>query len=193
MRYGYARVSTRGQSLVDQKEKLVEAGVDQSNIYSEKFTGTKTDRPEFQKLLSLLEDGDNLIITKLDRLARNTREALTVIEDLMARNISINVLNMGVIENTAIGKLIYTVLLSVAELERDMIVERTQEGKAHARKNNPDYKEGRPKRELDDKYLHAIDVLKDNSYSVTAKKTGLSVSTLQRIKRQYIDETGDSF
>lgn len=92
-----------------------------------------------------MEPGDTLTITKLDRLARNTREALHIIEGLMKRDIAINVLNLGQIENTSIGRLIYTILLSVAELERDMIVERTQEGKAYAKKHNPNFKEGRPK------------------------------------------------
>lgn len=184
MEYGYARVSTTGQSLDDQIDKLIQSGVEPDNIYSEKMTGTKTDRPVFNKLLNLLEAGDTLVITKLDRLARNTREALGVIESLMEKDIAINVLNMGVIENTSIGKLIYTVLLSVAELERDMIVERTQSGKEYAKRTNPNYKEGRPKRVLTPKHLHALEVLETNSYSVTAEKTGLSVSTLQRIRRQ---------
>lgn len=193
MIYGYARVSTRGQSLDEQISKLINIGVEENQIYSEKYTGTQTDRPEFSKLLNVLESGDTLVITKLDRLARNTREALEVIEDLMSKEIAIQVLNLGTIENTSIGRLIYTTLLAVAELERDMIVERTQEGKAYARKNNPEYKEGRPKRKLTPKYLHAIEVLKNNSYTETERKTGISRSTLQRIKKQYVEETGDNF
>jgi len=188
MRYGYARVSTRGQVLDEQIGKLVEEGVEPNNIYAERYTGTNINRPEFTKLMKVLDSGDTLIITKLDRLARNTREALAVIEDLLERDITINVLNLGKIENTSIGRLIYTVLLSVAELERDMIVERTQEGKEYAKKNNPNFTEGRPRRKLTPKYLHALEVLKDNSYNETAKKTGLSVSTLQRIKKQNEEE-----
>ena len=193
MIYGYARVSTRGQSLDEQIDKLITIGVNEHNIYSEKYTGTQTERPEFNRLLDVLESGDTLVITKLDRLARNTREALGVIENLMSREIAIQVLNLGTIENTSIGRLIYTTLLAVAELERDMIVERTQEGKAYAKKNNPNFKEGRPKRKLTPKYLHAIDVLKENSFTETERKTGLSRSTLQRIKKQYTEETGDEF
>ena len=193
MIYGYARVSTRGQSLDEQIDKLITIGVNEHNIYSEKYTGTRTERPEFNRLLDVLENGDTLVITKLDRLARNTREALGVIENLMSREIAIQVLNLGTIENTSIGRLIYTTLLAVAELERDMIVERTQEGKAYAKKNNPNFKEGRPKRKLTPKYLHAIEVLKENSFTETERKTGISRSTLQRIKKQYIEETGDEF
>lgn len=188
MIYGYGRVSTRGQSLDEQIEKLKEQGIEEQAIYSEKYTGTKVNRPEFNKLMAVLKEGDTLVITKLDRLARNTREALELIEQLMKSNIAINVLNLGKIENTSIGKLIYTVLLSVAELERDMIVERTQSGKEHAKRTNPDFKEGRPKRKLTPKYLHAIELLNNNSYTEVEKMTDISRSTLVRIKKQYETE-----
>lgn len=188
MDYGYARVSTTGQSLGEQVDKLKEVNILEGNIFAEKFTGTKVDRPQFNKLMDRLNAGDTLHITKLDRLARNTREALTIIEKLMEKDISINVLNLGKIENTSIGKLIYTILLSVAELERDMIVERTQAGKEYAKKNNPNFKEGRPKRELTGQHLHAIELLEENSYTQVEEMTGFSRSTLQRIKKQYIIE-----
>lgn len=187
--YGYARVSTKGQSLADQKAKLISSGVDKKNLYSEKFTGTTTDRPQFKKLMDAIQTGDTLVITKLDRLARNTKEALEVIEDLLDRDIAINVLNLGMVENTSIGRMIYTILLSVATLERDMIVERTQEGKAYAKKHNPNFKEGRPKRKLTEQHLHAIELLESKSYAEVEKLTGLSKSTLQRIKRQHKAES----
>lgn len=183
MKYGYARVSTLNQDLASQVAQLKEAGA--TKVFKEKFTGTTSDRPEFNKLLEVLKPGDELVITKLDRLARNTREALEVIESLLENDITISVLNLGKIENTSIGRMIYTILLSVAELERDMIVERTKEGKAWAKKNNPNYKEGRPKRKLTPKYIHAISLLENHSYNEVAKMTGISKSTLQRIKKQY--------
>lgn len=183
--YGYARVSTMNQDLSVQLGELKEANVDSKNIFKEKYTGTSTDRPQFNRLMSALSEGDELVITKLDRLARNTREALEVIETLLEKNISITVLNLGKIENTSIGRMIYTILLSVAELERDMIVERTQAGKEYARKHNPNFKDGRPKRVLTQQHLHAIELLQTNTYKVVEAKTGLSKSTLQRIKRQY--------
>lgn len=183
MKYGYARVSTLNQDLASQVAQLKEAGA--TKIFKEKFTGTTSDRPEFNQLLEVLKPSDELVITKLDRLARNTREALEVIESLLENDITISVLNLGKIENTSIGRMIYTILLSVAELERDMIVERTQEGKAWAKKNNPNYKEGRPKRRLTPKYIHAISLLENHSYNEVAKMTGISKSTLQRINKQY--------
>lgn len=186
--YGYARVSTVAQDLRSQKELLIQAGVEQADIYSEKFTGTTTDRPEFQELLNKLKAGDTLTITKLDRLARNTKEALTIIETLLEQDITINVLNVGQIENTTVGRLIYTVLLAVADMERDMIVERTQEGKAYAKKHNPNFKEGRPKRKLSDKYLKALELMQTNSIAETALITSISTATLKRIRKQYKDE-----
>ena len=138
--------------------------------------------------MAILKAGDTLTITKLDRLARNTREALDVIETLLDKDVTINVLNLGQIENTSIGRMIYTILLSVATLERDMIVERTQEGKAYAKKHKPNYREGRPKRKLTTHYLHAIELLKEHTYKEVASKTKISESTLHRIKKQFDDE-----
>lgn len=187
--YGYARVSTTGQKLGDQREQLKASGVEK--IFAEKFTGTSTDRPKFNELLEVVKPGDTITVTKLDRLARNTREALAVIEDLLQRDININVLNLGTIENTSVGRMIYTILLSVAELERDMIVERTQAGKEYAKKHKPNYKEGRPKRKLTPQYLHALELLETHSYKETAVKTGISVATLARIKKQYQEEQAE--
>lgn len=187
-RYGYARVSTMNQDLSVQLQELQNEGIESKNIFKEKYTGTSTDRPQFNSLMSVLKEGDELVITKLDRLARNTREALDVIESLLEKNVAITVLNLGKIENTSIGRMIYTILLSVAELERDMIVERTQAGKEWARKHNPNFVDGRPKRVLTQQHLHAIELLETNTYKVVEAKTGLSKSTLQRIKRQYKEE-----
>ncbi|MGG5340985.1 recombinase family protein [Enterococcus sp. AZ192] len=184
MIYGYARVSTKAQSLGEQLEQLKQAGVSKENVYKEKFTGTKINRPEFTKLLSILEDNDTVVVTKLDRFARNTKEALEVIEPLLERNITIKVLNLGTIENTTIGRMIMRTILSVAEMERDMIVERTQEGKAFAKRNNPNFREGRPKAKITDDKLHAYELLKSGlSYKEVSKRTRLSVSTIQRVKR----------
>jgi DNA invertase Pin-like site-specific DNA recombinase len=179
--YGYARVSTKGQTLELQTEKLKENGVDY--LYSEKFTGTTTKRPEFQKLLKRIKPHDTLVVTKLDRLARNTREALNIIEPLMEANVIVRVLNIGTIENSSIGRFFMRTLLSLAEMERDMIIERVHEGKAKARED-PNYREGRPRRVITDEYRSAYELLKQHSYSETAKLTGISKSTLLRIKRQ---------
>lgn len=183
--FGYARVSTRGQSLDEQIEELVESGVPRFNLFNEKFTGTKTNRPEFNKMLKKVETGDVIVVTKLDRFARNTREALEIIEPLIDREVTIRVLNLGTIENTTMGRMILRTLLSVAEMERDMIVERTQEGKKFAKLTNPNYKEGRPKASITPQKRHAYELLmKGNSYKRVSSLTGFSISTLQRIKQK---------
>lgn len=187
MIYGYARVSTSGQSLDAQIELLKENGVKEENIFKEKITGTNKERPEFKKLLSILEKDDTLVITKLDRFARSTKDALETIEQLFNDGITVKILNLGTIENTPTGRLIFTVFSAFADFERDLIVERTQEGKAQA-KLDPNFKEGRPKRKLTKQYLHALEVLENNTYKETAELTGISTATLSRIKKQYEDE-----
>ena len=129
MVYGYARVSTKlqatdGNSLETQERQLRDAGA--SVIYKDAFTGTKSARPEFDKLKEKLVEGDKIVVTKLDRLARSTEDGLAMIKEWNANNITVNVLNMGCIDNTPTGKLILTVMLAFAEFERDMIYERTQ-------------------------------------------------------------------
>ena len=101
------------------------------------------DRPKFTKLLDQLEAGDTLIVCKLDRFARTAREGLEVVETLMERGVKVHILNMGLIEDTPMGRVILTVMLAFAQFERDSIVERTSAGKALAKEKNPDYKEGR--------------------------------------------------
>jgi DNA invertase Pin-like site-specific DNA recombinase len=130
-----------------------------------------------------LKPGDTLVVTKLDRLARNTREALNIIEPLLDGDVTIKVLNIGTIENSSVGRFFMRTLLSLAEMERDMIVERVQEGKAQARLK-PGFKEGRPKRIITKEYRQAYKMLADFSYKKVTEMTGISKSTLLRIKHQ---------
>ena len=116
MRYGYGRVSSKGQaingnSLEDQEKKLAEAGCDE--IVLEAYTGTKMDRPKFTELLEKLQPGDTLIVTKLDRFARTASAGVEVIKELMAKGISVHVLNMGLVEDTPTGRLILNILLEI--------------------------------------------------------------------------------
>ncbi|POH21159.1 recombinase family protein, partial [Fructilactobacillus sanfranciscensis] len=177
--YGYARVSTNAQSLDEQIEQLEEQGIEPNSIYSEKFTGTKTNRPQFNKVLKQLNKGDTLVVTKLDRLARNSREALDIIEPLLDNGIEINVLNVGKLNNSTVGKLTYQILLAVAEMERNTIVERTQAGKEYAKKNNKNYKEGRPKRTITKYYMNIYKYLRNgHSYTETERYFIISRSTI---------------
>ena len=189
MNYGYARVSTQcqardGNSLDAQKSALREAGA--TEIYADEFTGTKTDRPELNKLLEKIAPGDTLIFTKLDRVARNLTQGIELIEKLAEKQIKVHVLNIGIIDESPAGKLIRNVMLAFSEFERDMIVQRTKEGKAIAR-TDPNFKEGRPKNPK--KYSvaqinHARELLKTNTYANVVAMTGISRSTLKRINKE---------
>ncbi|MBU0443850.1 MULTISPECIES: recombinase family protein [Bacillus amyloliquefaciens group] len=181
MKYGYARVSTVNQDLESQITALENEGCEK--IYSEKFTGTKADRPQFKELLSILEAGDTLIITKLDRFARSTGDAIETIKDLFKRGVRVHVLNMGIVEDTPTGRLIFNIMSSFAEFERDMIVERTQEGKAIA-KQRDDFREGRPNKYSKKQLEHALKLLETHSYKEVEETTGISKSTLIRAKRK---------
>ena len=179
MKCGYARVSTIDQKLESQIEQLKNAGAEE--IFQEKFTGTTNSRPAFINLLNTLESGDTLIVTKLDRFARNTREALATIQELFDKDIKINILNMGVIDNTATGKLIFTIFSAFAQFERDMIVSRTQEGKEYSRKNNPNFKEGRPNKFTEEQIQLAYELKQQGmTHKMIERKTGISVSTQKR-------------
>lgn len=179
---GYGRVSTKGQqrdgnSLEDQRGKLEDAGCDE--IVLEAYTGTKMDRPKFTKLLAELEPGDTLVVTKLDRFARTASEGSALVKELLERGVAVHILNMGLIENTPTGRLILNVLLSFAEFERDMIVERTSEGKALARATNPDYKEGRKALEIPEDFEYYRLSVGTGEITVTkaCEELGISRST----------------
>ena len=182
MIYGYARVSTKGQakdgnSLEAQEKALRESGANE--IYVDAFTGTKTDRPKFDKLMNKIQKGDTLIVTKLDRFARSMSQGSELVSDLIERGIKVYILNIGVMDNTPSSKLIRNVFFAFAEFERDMIVERTMEGKAIA-KQNPDFREGRPKKYSRKQIEHALELLDNNSYKQVEDLTGISKSTLIR-------------
>lgn len=186
MIYGYARVSTKGQakdgnSLDQQVEQLKANGAEE--VYLDSFTGTKTDRPEFNKLLSKLQYGDTLIVTKLDRFARSMTQGSELVTKLIEKGIRINILNIGVMDNTPASKLIRNIFFSFAEFERDMIVERTQEGKAIA-KSKEGFREGRPKKYNEKQLDNALSMLSINggnySYNEVAELLDISKSTLIR-------------
>lgn len=182
MIYGYARVSTAGQSLKDQMDLIKNSGVENKNLFHEKYTGTKTDRPQFSELLNTLKENDTLVVAKLDRLARNTREALNVIHDLREKGVTIQVLDPAMtVSNDIGGKIMYNTLLMVADIERDMIVERTQAGKAYAKQHNPNYHEGRPTRANStkkDNYKAIYEYKKHHTAKETASAFNVSTRTV---------------
>jgi len=185
MIYGYARVSTLGQcrdgnSLEDQVNALKEYGCQE--IVEEAFSGKTMERPKFKELISKLKQDDTLVVTKLDRFARTAIEGVQTVQSLFNKGIKVHILNMGLVEDTNIGRLILTIMLAFAEYERGMIVERTQMGKNLA-KQDPNFKEGRPKKFNPLQIEHALTLLEEgHSYKQVEAITGISKSTLIRAK-----------
>lgn len=186
MVYGYCRVSTKSQVdgySLDAQEKEILTKYENAIVYKEQYTGTKLERPIFNKVLSLLKPHDTLVVCKLDRFARNTVEGIEVIEGLFKRNVSIHILNVGLLDNTPMGKFFLTTMLAIAELERNMIIERTQTGKLYARENGLLVADGRPKTYSDEDRDKILKFKETHSYSETVKEFGISKSTLIRMKK----------
>lgn len=184
--YGYARVSTPGQakngnSLKEQIERLLAAGA--KEVFSDVFTGRRLDRPKLQQLKEKLREGDTLIVTKLDRLGRSVAQASALITDLLDAGVTINVLDLGILNSNSVSTLMRNILLCFAQYERDMIVERTQEGKAVARQREG-YREGRPKKYSQAQLDLAMDLLEEHSYAQVVDMTGISRATLAREKKR---------
>lgn len=168
MIYGYARVSTTkqakdGNSLEAQEKLLKENGA--VKIYRDAFTGTKTDRPQLNELIDILTEGDVVIVSKLDRLGRSLSKTSELITELIDKGVTINILNLGVLNNGSMNTLLRNVLLAFAQFERDMIVERTSEGKA-VKRDRGELVEGRP----------VIEVPEFSKFFEKTKKGELSVS-----------------
>ena len=185
MIYGYTRVSTRkqvdGYGLEVQKKDIL-SKYPTATIINEQYTGTKLDRPIFNNLLDSLESNDILVVSKLDRFARNTVEGIKVVEQLFKKKVAIHILNIGLLEDTPMGRFFLTTMLAVAELERNMIIERTQTGKELARLRK-DYKEGRPRKYTDEDLENAVFLLSFHSYREVISITGISKSTLVRARK----------
>ena len=187
MIYGYARVSTKGQmkeghSLEVQEQEIL-ARYENAHMELEQFTGATTERPVFNKVIGMLKKGDTLVVSKLDRLARNTVEGIQIVQELFDKGVAVHVLNVGLLENTSMGKFFLTTLLAVAEMERNTIIERTQTGKAIA-KTKAGFKEGRPREFTQTQIDMALDLLEKNSYTQVEKMTKISKSTLTREQRK---------
>lgn len=187
MKYGYARVSSAGQNLDAQINQLNDVKCEK--IFREKVSGRqKEGRQQLRILLEMVKEGDSIVVTKLDRFARSTKDALNTIEELNKKGVTLIVLNMGgdrVDTSTPIGKLMITVLAGIAEFEADMIRERQLEGIQEAKKRGV-YK-GRPKKytEKNEALNYALKLLNERSINgMTVRKieeiTKISRATLYR-------------
>jgi len=142
--YGYSRVSTTDQELSMQMDALIKHGIDERDIFFEKQSGAKRNRLELNKVLDLLREGDSLIVYRLDRLARSTRDMLEIsdsINDKGANLISIN----DMIDTRSIGgKCVFTIMSAISQMERELLIQRTKDGQASARARGIEF--GRPKK-----------------------------------------------
>lgn len=187
MIYGYCRVSSKGQidnnSLEAQEQEILQR-YSEAKIYKEQFTGATTDRPVLGAVIEELQAGDTLVVAKLDRLARNTVEGINIVRELFSKGVAVHVLNVGLLEDTAMGQFFLTTLLAVAELERVQIIERTQTGKAVAKAKaeakGEKFKDGRPKKYSTSQLDHAMELRKEYSIKKVSEMTGISEATIKR-------------
>ncbi|AVP94960.1 recombinase family protein [Aeromonas rivipollensis] len=172
---GYARVSTTGQSLEQQLAALAEC----EKVFQEKISGSKTDRPQLQAMLEFARSGDVLKVTKLDRLARNTRHLLEITEQLHAKGVTLQIQNLGIDTATPTGKLMLTMIGAIATFEREIMLERQAEGIALA-KTKGVYKGRKPTAQLQ---ARNVNVLYGQGMKKTdiAKTLNISQSSVYRI------------
>lgn len=189
--YGYVRVSTKGQvpgtSLAEQEAGIREKYPD-AVIVSEAASGAG-ERPKFESLCKSLQMGDTLVVCKLDRFCRTAKEGLGYVDCLREQGVGVHILNMGLIDDSPMGRLMVTMLLAFAEFERALIIERTQSGKAAAR-SDPAFRDGRPYKFSRAQIAHALRLLEDHSYKQVETMTGISRSTLQRARMRTAREEG---
>ena len=174
---GYARVSTQDQNLERQIDALNAYGIDR--LYQEKMTGTRQHRPELDAMLSRLEEGDTVVVESLSRLGRSTKDLLTLIDLFESKKVKLVSLKENIDTSTSTGRLLITVLSALSQFERDVIVERTNEGLAAARARGR--KGGRPK-VADTKIRQALKLYDTKQYSLKEIEslTGVKASTLYR-------------
>lgn len=182
MKIGYARVSTADQSLDAQIDILQTAGVDERSIYSDIISSRRQDRPGLAAAIKALRPGDTLVVTKLDRLARSSRDLHNIAGELQGIGADLVCLQQAVIDTThSAGRLFFSMLAAIAEFERDLIRDRTLDGLAAAAKRGR--KGGRPKK-LNPQQIRQIRILladpEGESVEAIAQQYGVDRSTLYR-------------
>ncbi|WP_439826059.1 recombinase family protein [Aeromonas caviae] len=175
---GYARVSTGGQSLEVQLRALAEC----NKLFQEKVSGASDDRPQLTLLLDYVKEGDVVMVTKLDRLARNTRHLLEISELLQHKQVALRILNLGIDTSTPTGKLMLTMIGAIATFERELMLERQAEGIELAKRRGV-YKGRKPTAMAKGNEVLAL-IAKGLPRAEIAKRTGISVSSVQRILKK---------
>lgn len=174
---GYARVSTVGQNLETQLEQLGGAGAEK--VFKEKASGVVEDRPQLVAMLDYVREGDTVIVSKLDRIARSTKHLLEIVEQLQARGVAFRVLNINLDTSTPTGKLMLTMLAGIATFEREMMLERQAEGIARA-KDAGKYKGRKPTARA--KAPQVLELLGQGlGKQAVADRLGIGVASVYRI------------
>ena len=175
--FGYARVSTEQQNLDRQLDMLKQYGVDY--LYNEKMTGTKRNRPELEKLLERLTEGDTVVVESLSRLGRSTKDLIWLMETFNSKGVNLVSLKESIDTTTSTGKLLFTLMSALAQFERDVLADRTREGLAAARARGR--KGGRP--QIDSEVVRkAVKLYHTRQYTVKeiTDLTGVKPSTLYK-------------
>lgn len=198
MKIGYARVSTVGQDYQTQKEILENSGCEK--IYKEKMTGTSTkQRTELRKLLDNVRAGDDVYITKIDRLARSITDLNKIVQELKQKGVSVHFISEGMSfkaedKNNSLQTVIFNILGSFAQFERDMIVERTTDGRERAKKQGKHMgRPSQPKKNIQ-KALKLYDEREQNGMSVNeiSKLTDVPYSTIYNELKKRPDQPADA-
>ena len=176
---GYARVSTQGQDLTGQLEALKHAGAE--TIFREKVSGVRADRPQLAALMAKLTPGDIVVVTKLDRLGRSTRELLELIEHIGKAGAAFRSLGDPLWDTSSSqGRLLSTLLAAIADFERDLIRERTGEGRKRAMAAGTKF--GRPRKLSDYQRQEAIKRRADGeTLAAISKSYGVSIAMISRL------------
>jgi len=185
---GYMRVSTAEQNLALQRDALLSAGVAPERIYDDTCSGTVTSRPGLARALDVAREGDALVIWKLDRIGRSLRHVVELVDGLQKRGVGLKVLTGGIDTTSSTGRLVFGIFATLAEFERDLILERTMAGLAAARARGR--AGGRPRLMTRAKLRTAMAMMADRGNAATdvAEQLGISVSTLYA----YVDGEGQA-
>ncbi|MDE5994954.1 MAG: recombinase family protein [Oscillospiraceae bacterium] len=175
--FGYARVSTEQQCLDRQLDMLEKYGVDK--IYNEKMTGTKRNRPELEKLMERLTEGDTVVVESLSRLGRSTKDLIWLMETFNSKGVNLVSLKESIDTTSSTGKLLFTLMSALAQFERDVLADRTLEGLAAAKARGR--KGGRLPADKE-QLRKAIKLYGTGQYSLAEidEMTGIKRSTLYR-------------
>ncbi len=184
MKIGYVRISTKEQNTARQDVLMEELGVEK--VYTDKMSGKNAERPELQKVMDFVREGDTLIVESFSRFARNTKDLLELTDILREKNVQFISIKENIDTNTHAGKFMLTVFAGLVEFERETILERQAEGIAIAKAEG---RMGRPKKEVGNFEEVYLDV-KEGKLSATkgAKQLGISRSTWYRKVREYEDD-----